>query len=233
MGERRTEWHWEKHVKLVAVIKTAIGIFFHLVAILILGAAVWPIASWYFDFRPILGVDFFNTVTHVRMFADNFNFPPWAYRSFWFGGSPLYPDFSIGWYYPISILARWLPLIASVKVGMLVSLFLFLVFTYLTAQRLSRNHLFAVVIAVLVAFSPNLYGSLTWGGSLPYFANQLFFPLILFLLASYLETGKRVWFWLLIPAYGLALSCHLANTGAFILPALFLLLIFGGRQEKV
>src|SRR3989344_1157905 len=233
MGERRTEWHWEKHVKLVAVIKTAIGIFFHLVAILILGAAVWPIASWYFDFRPILGVDFFNTVTHVRMFAENFNFPPWAYRSFWFGGSPLYPDFSIGWYYPISILARWLPLIASVKVGMLVSLFLFLVFTYLTAQRLSRNHLFAVVIAVLVAFSPNLYGSLTWGGSLPYFANQLFFPLSLWTLSSYLETGRRGWFWGTVFVVGLAFLGHAMNAGTFVLVSAAILLFLGWRKQPL
>jgi hypothetical protein len=220
-------------MNLAKPIKIAINILFHLIAVAIVGLAFWPIARWYYFHRPILGVDFFNTVSHVRLFAENFSLPSWAYRYFWFGGSPLYSDFSIGWYYPISLLARFITIISAVKISMLASFFLFLVFTYLAVQRLSNHHFFSAVVTTLIAFSANIYGSLTWGGSLPYFANQLFFPLSLWLLASYLDTGRRGWFWASALVVGLSFLGHASNAGAFVFVSASVLLLVGWRKLKL
>ncbi len=219
-------------MKFVNVMKVAVGILFHLTALVIIGVSFWPIASWYYFHCPILGVDFFNTVTHVRLFAEHFSLPPWAYRDFWFGGSPLYVDFSIGWYYPIAVLARFFPIISAVKLAMLVSFFAFLLFIYLTAYRLSRHHLFSALVTVLVAYCTNMYGSLTWGGSLPYFANQMFFPFSLWTVVSYLDTGQRKWFWATTFVVGLAFLGHAMNAGTYVLIFVVTLLLIGWRRRQ-
>lgn len=220
-------------MKVAAIIRAIGELALHVAALAVVFFAFAPIASWYYAHRPILGVDFFNTVTHVRLFAEELNLPMWAFRYFWFGGSPLYTDFSIGWYYPIALVAQFVPLLSAVKLSLLVSFFLFLVFTYLAAHRLSNHQFFSAAVTILVAFSPNLFGSLTWGGSLPYFANQLFYPLALWLLASYLETGKRRWFWGAALAVGLSILGHAKNAGAFILPSTAVVFLFGIRRNKL
>ena len=88
-------------------------------------------------------------------------------------------------------------------------------------------------MSILVAFSANLYGALVWGGSLPYFINQLFLPLITFLLIKYLNTSNKRWFWFAAALLGYAFLGHMANTGAYTFPFAIILIFFGKRRINV
>ena len=149
------------------------SILFHVIALSIVLFFFWPVAEWYLTHRPILGVDFFNMATYARFFSNNFEFFPRGYMSNWYGGSPVLDNVIFTWYWVVGLIARFVPLIEAVKYSVVGGFFFLIFFTYIAAQRLSRNHFFSALLAILVTFSANIYGSATWGGSLPYFLNQI------------------------------------------------------------
>ncbi|KKS42057.1 MAG: hypothetical protein UV04_C0002G0033 [Candidatus Gottesmanbacteria bacterium GW2011_GWA2_42_16] len=209
------------------------SLLLHIVALVLVGISFWPVATWYFNHRPILGVDFYNTVTFVRFLKENLEILPRGYLYFWFAGSPIDTVQVLSWFYPMAFVAKFYPLIETVKFFALAGFGGLLFFLYLTAYRLSRNHLLSALITAMVAMSANMYGSLTWGGSLPYFLNQLYFPLMLWLMASYLASGNSRWYWAGVLVLGLAYLGHLANAGAFVFPAAAAPLFFGMRARRV
>lgn len=220
-------------MKVYPFIKTVFSFILHIGALLMVFLAFLPVAKWYFYHRPILGVDFFNTATYVKFFHDHFHILPYGFRYFWYGGSPIAEDIIISWFLPYSFFARIFPLIESVKIGSLFFFSVLLLFVYLASFRLSKNQFVSALITILVTYSANMYGSLVWGGSLPYFANQLFFPAVLWLLASYLHTGNSRWYWASVLVVGLSFLGHLANGGAFVFIGSVLLLLFGTRTRSV
>jgi len=211
------------------LVKTATSLLLHISALSIILFAYLSIAQWYFFHRPILGVDFFNTVTYSRFLRDHFHILPYGFKYFWYGGSPIAEEIVLSWFLPFSFFARIFPLFESVKIASLIFFFLLSVFVYLASYRLSKNHMFSALVAVLVIFSANMYGSLVWGGSLPYFANQLFFPAALWSIASYLETGNKRWYWISVLIVGLSFFGHLGNGVAFVLFGVCIILLFGKR----
>lgn len=206
---------------------------FNLIAFGIIAYFFWPIASWYFNHRPILGVDFFNSATFARMFSNNFDPLPLKFMYFTYAGSPVSANIIFLWYQVMGWVAKIIPLISAIKYTMLISFGFLLIFTYLAAYRLSKNQTFSALIAVLIAYSSNMYGSLIWGGSLPYFANQLFFPAVLWSATVYIQENNRRFYWLTILFIGLAMLGHLFNSGAFILPGAVAVLVFGQRGKPV
>ncbi|OGM27006.1 hypothetical protein A3D00_01895 [Candidatus Woesebacteria bacterium RIFCSPHIGHO2_02_FULL_38_9] len=215
-----------------AYAKPAFLLFLHFLAIALIFTFFYPIADWYFNHRPILGVDFYNTVTYAKYFKNNFDFFIWGFKYFWYGGYPSFSDFFYLWFYIVGFVAKIFPLIDSTKITMLGSFLGLLVSVYLVSYILSKNQFFSALISILVALSGNMYGSLIWGGSLPYFANQLFFPLVLFFIAYYLETQNRRFYWLGVLAFGVSLLGHLLNS-AFILPSALVLLLLGTRKVSI
>lgn len=212
-------------------VKTAIALIFHVSALLVVLFAFLPIAKWYFFHRPILGVDFFNTATYVNFLRDHFHILPFGFKYFWWGGSPISEEIVLSWFLPFSFFARFFPLLESVKIASLFFFLLLCVFIYLGTFRLSKNQFISALITVLVIYSGNMYGSLVWGGSLPYFANQLFFPAVLWLIASYLQTGNKRWYWALVLVVGASFLGHFANGITFVFLGSVLLLFFGKRVQ--
>ena len=203
-------------MRVYPFIKIVISLILHISALSIVSFAFLQIAQWYFFHRPILGVDFFNTATYVRFFHDYFHVLPYGFRYFWYGGSPISEDVILTWFVIYSFFARVFPLIESIKIANLFFFALLSLFMYFASFRLSKNHFVSALITVLVIYSANMYGSLVWGGSLPYFANQLFFPAMLWFLASYLQTGNRRWYWAAVMVVGLSFLGHLlGNTERF------------------
>lgn len=211
------------------IVKVFLSLFLHIAALGVIMWALWPIVSWYLNHRPILGVDFYNTATFARYFKNNFDFLPRSYLDFWYAGSPIDGYLVMNWYKVYALVSGLLPLLTAIKYTSIFSFGLLICFAYLGAYRLSKNHFLSALISLLIIYSPNMYGSLTWGGSLPYFANQLFLPAVLWLMASYLDTGNKRWYWLSILILGVAISGHIGNGGAFMLPMALILLLFGKR----
>lgn len=220
-------------MKVHSFIRDSLQLILHIIALAIVFFAYLSIAQWYFFHRPILGVDFFNTATYSRFLSDHFHILPYGFKYFWYGGSPIAEEIVLSWFFPFSFFARMFPLIESVKIASLFFFSLLVLFTYLACYRLSRNQFVSVLITMLVVYSANMYGALVWGGSLPYFANQLFFPLVLWVLACYLQTGNKRWYYLSILIVGLSFLGHLSNGTAFVFVGSVVLIMFGTRAKSV
>jgi len=214
-------------------LKTIAFILLHLVAIAAITYEFLPIAQWYIHHRPILGVDFYNSVSFATFFKDNLHIFQQSYLDTSYAGTHIVSYPIINWFRVFALVAKFLPLFTAIKFTSLTAFFLLLVFVYFGTIRLSGNPFVAGVLALLVLTSGSMYGSLTWGGSLPYFANQLFFPLILFTLASFLETGNKRWYWATILFLGMAVAGHIGNASAFGIPAAVLLILFGKRSKPI
>lgn len=205
----------------------------HVAAIGVIIYLAWPIASWYLDKIPARGIDLYNSATYVsyltRHFATFFN--GWKY--IWYEGSPFGADYPFLHFYLMVPFAKYFGLLYGIQIFSLVSSFLFVALSYLTFLELSKNRILAVLLALAVAFSLNLYRSLVWAGGIPYYATQMFLPLTLFLAVKYLKTKNRSWFFALILAVGLGMLGHPQPFITTVFPTLFLLILFwAGRDEK-
>lgn len=204
-------------------------IFLGLILNILAGAVIWffwqPIASWYFRYRPVLGVDFYHLTSYVAYLSRHFvlGLNGWKYTSW--GGGPLFLDYPTFHAYAILPLLHAFSLIQAVQVYVLSSAFLLLVFSYFLFSTLAKDRVLAVVLALGYSFSIGLYGALVWGGSLHYFATQFFLPLVLWLLVVFFKTGKRRFFYLSSLGLGLSLLAHPLGAFSFTMPIAFLLLL--------
>lgn len=192
-----------------------------------------PIVSWYWNYRPILGVDFYNTVSYVGYLARHFSFRPGGWWPNWWGGFPMaidsYPTLH---FYLILPLLKFFSLPQAVQAYMLGTGFLFLFFSYLLFWEIGKDRVLAVVLTIASAFSLTLYGPLVWGGSLPYFATQFFLPLVLWLLVRFFSTRDKRWYYLSALFLGLSFLGHLQVGFSFIVPLAFLFLFFYVFEEE-
>lgn len=190
-------------------------------------------ANWYFYKIPLLGVDFYNTVTHVSFLKRDFQLPLNGFIDMWYTGFPLYDDVLLFHFYAILPLTYFFPIIDAVKYYTLGSTFLFGVFSYFLFFRLNRNHLISGALSLLALYSVGFFGSLTWGGSIPYYATQTYLPSVMLLLVLYLQTCQRRWFCLAALFAGWSFLGHPALAGTFVVPVSILLLLLGQYKNKV
>ncbi len=185
-----------------------------------------PIVSWYWNYRPILGVDFYNTVSYVGYLARHFSPRASGWRFNWWGGVPTSLDtYPFLHFYGILPLVKLFSLPQATQVYMIATLFLFLFFSYLLFAQLSRNRILALVLAVATAFSINVYGPLVWGGSLPYLATQFFFPAVLWSLVKFFNTKDKRWYFVSSLLLGISFWGHVQVGFSFTIPIVFFLLL--------
>lgn len=218
---------------LIKFVKYLGLIVMHIFFLGVILVSFWPIANWYLNHRPILGVDFYHTITWIKFFKENLHLFQQNYIDFWYAGEPIHSHLVMNWFRVYSLIARFFPLISAIKFTSLAAYSLMVLFVYLGTYKLSKNPFISGVLSILVVYSSNMYGSLTWGGSLPYFANQLFFPFLLWTLASFLESSNRRWYYLAILVLGFAITGHIASASAFGLPTALILIVFGMRKKPV
>jgi hypothetical protein len=213
----------------MAKIKKAILIFISLIINLVAGGVIYyfwqPVASWYFNYRPILGIDFYNLASYVTYLARHFvwQFNGWKYT--WWGGGPLSVDYPTFHAYLVLPLLHWFDLIQSIQIYVLASCFLFLFFAYLLFVEIGKDRVLAVVLTLASSFSIGLYGALVMGGSLPYFATQFFLPLVFWCLVKYFNTENKRWFYLSSLFLGISFLAHPQVGFSYIIPIAFLLLL--------
>ncbi len=176
-----------------------------------MGTIFWqwfPVAKWYYTYRPILGIDFYNTVTYVSYLSRHFAFPFNGWKYIWWSGVPFSSDYPLLHMYLILPLTKFFTSPQAVQMYVLFTITVYLAFAYLLFFKVSRNQILSAVLSISVGLSPGLYGALIMGGSLPYFATQMFLPLLLWLLFNYFESGSKRWFYLAAMSLGISFLGH-------------------------
>lgn len=221
---RKNKW-----LRLAAI---GFSLILHIAFITVLFYGWRPMAEWYLGKMPIRGIDFYNTVTYVRFLRDNLVMRYDGWKDIWFSGAPLASDYPGLHFYLMQPLVEWLGLIHSVQYYMLGSIFLFGVFSYLLFWQVSKIRSLALVLALAVVYSVSPYGALVWGGSLPFFATQMFYPLAVYFLVRYLEKGNRRWFYLSALTGGIAVYGHPIVPMIYLLPTASILILFWVGKER-
>src|SRR3989344_2066787 len=221
-------------LKILRLFGFLISFLLHLIVVGII-AYVWqPIAWWYWNYRPILGVDFYHSVTSLSYLARHFSYRFNGWKYIWNSGYPLQFDYpSLHSYLSLPLLG-YFSAPEAVQIYMLFSLILFLAFSYLLFYEIGRDRVLAGILSLAVSFSLGVYGALIWGGSLPYFATQFFYPLVLWSLLKYLKSQNRRWFFLSVVFLGVSLFAHPQVAFSFIIPTVFLILfLYPFAKEKM
>lgn len=219
-------------MKFASLILRLISLLSHIVPFVIIYFSIVPIARWYLSKVPILGVDFYNSVTYASYLSRHLGLHFNNFVDNWFGGYPLYRVFvSWHWYTMIPFVAKY-DLVKGVQNYVLFALFALIVTCYLLYFHLTKSRALAALLAFLVLFSVNIYGAAVWGGSLPYFATQLFLPLVLLTLDKYVLTRNTRWYLLAILTTGIAFLAHPGPAFAFYVPSAAILLLFGIQRDN-
>ena len=210
----------------------------HLIAIGLIIYAFLPIAEWYFqnptlpasnlfdEAKPLWGVDFYYTASIVSLLRDNIVLPPSGWGYAWFTGWPILSNYPILTYYLILPFTFFYPLIASIKLWMVISLGFYIIGIYACCYIVSRNIILSASIAIAGIYSIGVYGALMWGGSLPNHATQAFLPWTLFFIILYLQRQAIRYLFFSAIVAGFAIWSHPQIVIAYIYPSSLILIFF-------
>lgn len=190
----------------------------------------WPIASWYYNHRPILGVDFYNTVSYVSYFLENFTLRINGWRSVWYAGVPLSQDYPTLYFQSIVPLAKIFGVTQGVQLFVLAASFLSLLFAFLSFRELSKSNILSAILSVGATYSIGFYGALVWGGSLPYFISQTFFPVTIYFIIKYLKGGNKKYLSGAVLLTAISIFGHPQVAITFIFPTAAILLCFWTKE---
>ena len=192
-----------------------------------------PISEWYLSQVPALGVDLYLSATYVSYHLEGLRLPYNSFKDFWFGGYPLMSDMPQLPFYLMMPFAAIYGAPIGVQMFTMISLFFFIAASYFLFYVISKNHAVSLLLAILVLLSPNIYGSATWAGSIPYFASQIFFPLGLLFGTLYLRHPQLRYLAMVILVAGVGSLIHPLGILAFLVPSLFLVIIVGGFYSRL
>lgn len=190
-----------------------------------------PIFKWYLAKVPILGVDFYNSVTYVSHLSRTFSFQFNGFKDIWFGGYPLQRDFISLQYYPMIIFSKYFELIRGIQFYALSGVFLLGAFSYLLYFQITKSRSFSLLLTLFVLYSANIYGAGIWGGSLPYFTTQFFLPLTLVIVLKFVQSANKKWLMGAMIAAGLGFLGHPLLMFGFTMPSSCILILFGSRRQ--
>lgn len=199
-----------------------------ILAVLAVFWAVSPFAQWYLSRSPAIGVDLYNSISYVSYQLRHFSLPFDSFRDLNFGGFPLILDTPQLAFYLMMPFAAFYTAGLGVQLFAIFSLFLLIFGCYILFFKLTGNFGIAIFLAILVLLSVNIYGDLTWAGSIPYFLSQAFFPLGLFLGVRYFWEPNLRNLGLLGVISGIGFLIHPLSVIAFLLPSVLLFIIGGG-----
>lgn len=192
-----------------------------------------PISSWYLSKVPALGVDLFLSSTYASYHLKNFSLPFNSFQDFWFGGYPLFRAFpQMAFYLMVPFVAGYGPVVGVMQFTVFALLAL-VVSCYFLYFKLSKNHGLALLLALLILLSPNIYGAATWAGSIPYFASQAIFPLGLLAGVFYLEKQNLRRLAVMMLLTGAGFWIHPLSVVTFLIPSALLIIVFGGIASSL
>lgn len=218
--------------KVLTFLGKIASFFLHLAAGGIILYFWLPIARWYYGQKPAFGVDLYNSISYVADLARDFSLRVNGWKYIWFAGIPRSADYPTLYFYLILPLTKFFSIPRAVQLFALGSVFLFLFFSYLLFYRLSKSRALALTLALGVGYSIAVYRTLIWAGSIPSFVSQMFFPLILFCLVSYLEKKDKKWLYLAGFLTGIGFLGHGQPLFAYTLPIALIVLFFSLRDSR-
>lgn len=221
VGERRVTRN-----KLLHFAKTLIFGVSHLGAVAVVSAVFWPMARWYYNAKPLWGVDFFYTASLLRIIKDNLTVLPSAWNYAWSSGWPIQLNYPVLYYYALIPLTRFFLDIDAIKIGNIISLLLFFVGCYAAFCTLSKSRIVGVILTIAAIFSVGVYGAMMWGGSLPNHASMMFYPWVTFFIIRYVDTTSLRYLASSILLTGLAVLTHPQVPLAYIFPTSAAILLF-------
>lgn len=210
-----------------------VKLLLHLTALILIGYFFWPMAKWYFDAKPLWGVDFYYTATLTNLLKQSLAWPQSSWNYAWFTGWPNISSQPMLQYYLVLIFTFFFDLLSAVKIWMLICLGLFFAGGYACFYALSRNRGLAIILSIAAIYSVGTYGTLMWGGSLPNHATQAFFPWVLFLIICFLKSKNIRYLLGAGLLSGLAILGHPQIAIAYIFPSSAILLIFSIGSMKL
>lgn len=213
---------------MVRIITRLFLLILHIVPLGLLYYFWLPIAKWYLEKKPALGLDLFLSSAFVSHYLKDLRLPLSSFQDFWFGGYTMFNDYPQLIFYLMLPLAAHFGAPAGVQVFTTLSLFAIALFSYLLFYQISKNYGLSFFLAMLILLSPNIYGSAIWAGSIPYFASQALFPLSLFFGAKYLEKPSIRCIAALALVVGIGFYVHPLSMSAFVIPTLFTIILIGG-----
>lgn len=217
---------------MVKLFQVLIKIAVHFAAGICLFWAVTPFAKWYLFSKPAVGVDLYNSATYVAYHLRHFSLPWNGFKDIWYAGYPLMQDFpQLGFYLMLPAGMLYGP-VMGVQITAVAFLLLLLFCSYLLYYQLSKNWGLSLLLSLLVFLSVNIYGALTWAGSVPSFMSQLFFPLGLLFAVRYFESHKIKELALLTLISAIGILVHPLEIVAFVVPSACVLVLAAELRHK-
>lgn len=219
-------------MKILRLVSFVTSYLSHLLPLTLIYLALQPVANWYFSKLPILGVDFYNSVSFASILSKNLHFPASVFIDNWYAGYPLHRIFvSTHWYTMIPFINEW-GFVKGIQIYVLLGLFLLIAASYILYFSLSKSRALSLLLAFSVLYSVNIYGSATWGGSLPFFATQFFLPLVILCCDKYIMSANVRWYWAGILVCGLGFLSHPLPMFVFGLPSAAIMIFCGLKVDK-
>lgn len=163
----------------------------HSLAAIIIFLAFLPLAKWYINHKPILGVDFYNMVANAAYYARHPEPRFLGFRPINWSGYPYAYDYPSLHFYLIRPLVLQFGAQKAVLLYTAGALFLFNLTCYFFFWAVSKNKSLSLALAIFSVYSIGIWGPAIWGGNLPYVATMFFLPLSMGFLALYLQAKTR------------------------------------------
>lgn len=199
----------------------------HSLAAVIIFLAFLPLARWYINHKPILGVDFYNMVANAAYYARHPEPRFLGFRPVNWGGFPYAYDYPSLHFYLISPLVSEFGAQKATLVYTMGAMYIFALSGYFLFWTLSRNVILAAILAILGIYSIGTWGPVVWGGNLQYFATMPLLPLVLGFLMLYLTAKTRKNLMAAAGLTGISALGHPQVMVAYIIPFAAIFLLFG------
>ena len=190
---------------------------FDFIAGIVIVLLLYPIAKWFYQADPPMGVDFYQFPSYIRYLTDHFAIPPSSWKFIWFDGVPLITDYSCLFFYLAIPITKIWGLVFGSKILL---------------KELSNNRFFALAATTGLVWTTNYYVPLTGGGNVTYAATQLFVTLTLWLAIKYFYTNKKVYFSMLAFFAGLSFWGHAGTALIFVWVPMLSFLAFRWDEGK-
>lgn len=215
-------------------IQTIFNLTLHSTVIFILAWLFWPFVNQAIHIPKLIGYDAEQFIFMTYSFRQFFPLPPAGWDHLWYEGIPRVLDSAFMHYYLIQPLVIEFGLNLATKVYPLIWLGIFFFFTYLTLYRLSKNQLIALALTIGLINSQGVYIQIYEYGVVLSSLAQAVFPLVLFFLVLFGQTGSFRFLALAALSLALMFYSHGAMALVFGLTSAVLFLFFCRiRDEKL
>ncbi len=180
----------------------------HLLIIVIMVFLLYPTAKAYIFSGQPSGGDLPNALTYIEYYGKHLTLPPASWQPFWFEGLATVRGYPWLHFYLMQPLVHLLDSYWAVEIYLIITIFLFLLFSYFLFYYLCRNHILSLFLTLLIFYTKGSLSAAFWNGFVTAAADQFFSPLSLLLIFIYLEKKDRRFFLAGAVTAGLAILGH-------------------------